>query len=509
MRKGRQTDMGSVYIAIDLKSFFASVECIERGLDPLTTHLVVADAERTEKTICLAVSPALRSYGIPGRARLFEVIQQTEQINRQRKAAAPGHKLIGASCQANELRKQPQLALDYLIAKPQMAHYMACSKRVYQIYLRYIAPEDIHVYSIDEVFMDVTRYLALHQLSPRDLAMRMIQDVLRETGITATAGIGSNLYLCKIAMDIVAKRCPPDKDGVRIAQLDEESYKAQLWSHRPLTDFWRVGPGYAKKLEAHQMFTMGDVALRSVYDEDLLYRLFGVNAELLIDHAWGVEPCTISEIKAYRPSSSSLGSGQVLQSPYSFDKARIVVQEMADALALSLVDKEYVARQLVLTVGYDVESLTDARIRQAYKGPIVQDAYGRMLPKGVHGLENFFFPTSSSRLFTQTALRIFDRITDHRLLIRRLCITANETLIASSPEAHPPEQEQLSLFTDYGVLEAQRNAQRQALLREQRLQRATLEIHSRFGKNALVRGTSFQDGATGIQRNGQIGGHKA
>lgn len=501
--------MLGAYVAIDLKSFFASVECVERGLDPLTTNLVVADAERTEKTICLAVSPALKQYGLPGRARLFEVVQKVKEVNCKRLTAAPGHQFTGASVQDGELRRHPELALDYVVARPQMAHYMACSQKIYQIYLRYIAPEDIHVYSIDEVFMDVSRYLKTYDCSPRELAMRMIREVLRETGITATAGIGTNLYLCKIAMDIVAKRCPPDTDGVRIAELDEQSYREQLWNHRPLTDFWRVGPGYARKLEAHQMYTMGDVALRSTYDEDLLYRLFGVNAELLIDHAWGVESCTLAEIKAYAPCSSSMSTGQVLQEPYPFDKARIVIREMADALALTLVEKGLTADQMDVTIGYDVDSLKQPGVRQQYHGPVERDHYGRLVPKGVHGSEHLPCPTASSRLFVQATLHIFDRILNPRLLIRRMYVVANNIRPWSPEQTQPAQTEQLSLFTDYAALEAQRQAERQALARERNLQLAAVEIHQRFGKNALVKGTSFQEGATGIQRNSQIGGHRA
>lgn len=500
--------MPSAYVAIDLKSFFASVECVERGLDPLTTNLVVADAERTEKTICLAVSPALKQYGIPGRARLFEVIQKVRQVNYQRQSAAPGRQLTGTSVQDPELKKHPELALDYVVARPQMAHYMAYSQKIYQIYLRYIAPEDIHVYSIDEVFIDVSRYLKTYRCTPRTLAMRMIREVLRETGITATAGIGSNLYLCKIAMDIVAKHCSPDADGVRIAELDEQRYRALLWNHRPLTDFWRVGPGYARKLEAHQMYTMGDVALRSVYDEELLYRLFGVNAELLIDHAWGVESCTMAEIKAYAPCSS-MSSGQVLQEPYCFEKARIVIREMADALALTLVEKGLAADQIELAVGYDTESLASPSLRKAYKGPVEKDRYGRLVPKGVHSSERLPCPTASSRLFVDATLRIFDRILNPRLLIRRMYVTANNVRPWQGEHMQPAQAEQLSLFVDFAAREAQRQAEQQALEKERSLQLAAVEIHQRFGKNALVKGTSFQDGATGMQRNGQIGGHRA
>ncbi|MEG2769699.1 MAG: DNA methylase, partial [Oscillospiraceae bacterium] len=378
------------YIAIDLKSFYASVECMERGLDPMTTNLVVADASRTEKTICLAVSPSLKAYGVSGRARLFEVVQKVKQANAQRLLNAPNHTFVGSSANDNELKASPELALDYITAPPQMALYMEYSTKIYNTYLKYIAPEDIHVYSIDEVFIDVTDYLNTYHFSPRELAMKMILEVLSATGITATAGIGTNLYLCKIAMDIEAKHIHPDENGVRIAELDEMSYRQKLWTHRPLTDFWRVGKGYANKLEAEDIFTMGDIAKCSVgkpneyYNEDLLYKLFGINAELLIDHAWGWEPCTIADVKAYKPSSSSLGSGQVLQCPYTFDKAKLIVREMTELLVLDLVDKELVTDQIVLTIGYDIENLTNPHTAQLYNGEITTDHYGRAVPKHAH-----------------------------------------------------------------------------------------------------------------------------
>ena len=361
------------YVSIDLKSFFASVECVERGLNPLTTNLVVADSSRTEKTICLAVTPSLKSYGISGRARLFEVVQRVGEINAARRRRAPGGTFTGKSYSDPELKKNSALELDYIVAKPQMSHYIEMSTKIYDIYMKYVAPEDVHVYSIDEVFIDLTAYLKTYGLTARELTQRIILDVLRSTGITATAGIGTNLYLSKIAMDIVAKHIEPDADGVRIAELTEQSYREQLWEHRPLTDFWRVGRGYAKKLEAHGMYTMGDVALRAEYDEDSLYKLFGVNAGLLIDHAWGYEPCTIADIKAYRPGSSSLGSGQVLQCPYTFDKARIIVREMTEQLVLELVEKRLVTDQIILDVGYDIESLSRREGAVQYKGEVVRD----------------------------------------------------------------------------------------------------------------------------------------
>ena len=411
--------MERTYIAIDLKSFYASVECRERGLDPLDTNLVVADESRTDKTICLAVTPSLKSYGIGGRCRLFEVKQRVREANAGRRHDAPGHKLEGKSHFFSELQANPNLAVDFLIAPPRMAYYMEYSTRIYQVYMKYVAPEDIIVYSIDEVFMDVTRYLKTYGLSPHDLAMKIILDVLATTGITATAGIGTNLYLCKVAMDIVAKHIPADENGVRIAELDERSYREKLWSHTPLTDFWRVGRGYAKKLEEHGMFTMGDVARRSLTDEELFFKLFGKNAELLIDHAWGCEPCTIEAVKAYKPSTNSLGSGQVLHEPYTAEKARIVLREMADALSMELFAKKLVTDQLVVTIGYDVENIKDAKRRASYKGEIVRDGYGRLKPKHSHGTINLARYTSSTRLIMDAAAGLYDRVVDRNLLITR------------------------------------------------------------------------------------------
>ncbi len=497
------------YIAIDLKSFYASVECRERGLDPLTTNLVVADPTRTEKTICLAVTPALKAYGIPGRARLFEVVERVDEINRERLKKAPEQRFTGKSSNATELNGSPSLALDYIVAPPRMAFYMAYSTRIYSIYLKYVAPEDIHVYSIDEVFIDATEYLHTTGLSARDFAMRMICDVLDSTGITATAGIGPNLYLCKIAMDIRAKHIPPDKDGVRIAELTEISYREYLWTHRPLTDFWRIGRGIARKLEANGMYTMGDVARCSLgrpderLNEELLYKLFGVNAELLIDHAWGWEPCEIRHIKAYVPESSSLSAGQVLQEPYPFDKARIVIQEMAEGLILELVEKGLVTDQVELAVNYDRESLNTP-----YAGAVETDYYGRKVPKGVHSSENLGRHCSSTRLFLAATLRLFDRIVDEKLLIRRMVVVANHILPASSVKEEQGD-EQISLFTDYEAAEQAKGEEKAALEKEQRLQQAMLAIKKRYGKNAILHGTSYQEGATGRERNRQIGGHKA
>ena len=503
--------MEKSYIAIDLKSFYASVECTERGLDPMTTNLVVADPSRTEKTICLAVSPSLKTYGIPGRPRLFEVVQKVRETNALRQLSAPGGKFTGSSFDFKQLQTSPELAVDYLVAPPQMAHYMEISARIYQIYLKYIAPEDIHVYSIDEVFLDVTAYLKTYGLSSRELAMKMILDVLHTTGITATAGIGPNLYLCKIALDIEAKHIPPDKNGVRIAELDEMSYRRKLWGHRPLTDFWRVGAGIAKKLESYGMHTMGDVARCSLgrqndfLNEDLLYRLFGVNAELLIDHAWGWEPCTMADIKAYKPESSSVGSGQVLQCPYPFEKARLAAHEMADLLSLDLVDKGLVADQIVLTVGYDMENLKNGN--RSYSGETTTDRYGRKIPKHAHGTANLDRYTSSSRLIIQAALELFDRIVNPDLLVRRLYLTANHVLAEKDVPENSSGQ-QLSLFS-YAENQAQQEAREAELLREKKMQEAVLEIKRKFGKNAILKGMNLVEGATAKDRNGRIGGHKA
>ena len=503
-------DESRTYIAIDLKSFYASVECVERGLDPLTTNLVVADASRTEKTICLAVSPSLKAYGIPGRARLFEVVQTVNQVNAARRRYAPGRKLTGASSSAAELAAHPELAVAYEVAAPRMARYIEYSTRIYKVYLKYIAPEDIHVYSIDEVMMDVTSYLGTYKMTARELAVTMIRDVLHETGITATAGIGSNLYLCKIAMDIVAKHIAPDRDGVRIAELDEMSYRRELWDHRPLTDFWRVGKGYAKKLEQRGMYTMGDVARCSVQNEELLYRMFGVNAELLIDHAWGWEPCTMDLVKAYKPETNSFSSGQVLLSPYSFTKARLVAHEMAEAVALNLVDKRMVTDQMVLTVGYDIECLTDPKISRKYKGEVTTDSYGRRIPKHAHGTANLGRQTSSARLISEAVLDLFDKIVNRDLLVRRLTITTNHVVPEESAAMRQAETcEQLDLFTDYASLEKKRKAEEEELARERRMQEAMLTIKKKFGKNAVLKGMNLQEGATARDRNDRIGGHKA
>lgn len=496
------------YIAFDLKSFYASVECRERGLDPMDTNLVVADESRTDKTICLAVTPPLKSCGISGRGRLFEVKQRVIEVNSERRYRAPQHKLSGSSYLFSELQANPSLAIDFIIAPPRMACYMEYSTRIYTIYMKYAAPEDIVVYSIDEVFIDVTDYLDAFQLSPHMLAMKIIQDILSETGITATAGIGTNLFLCKVAMDIVAKHIPPDKNGVRIAELNEMSYRQMLWSHQPLTDFWRVGHGYARKLKEHGMFTMGDVALCSVTHEELLYTLFGKNAELLIDHAWGWEPCTIKDIKTYRPASQSLGSSQVLPCPYSAEKARLVLREMADQLVLDLADKKLVTDQLVLTVGYDIENLTVPQRCSNYQGPVVLDSYGRQIPRHAHGTASLSRHTASSKELIRTASDLFDRIVNPILLIRRLSITANHTVPERSVST-PILYEQMNLFTDYAALEKKHKKEQAELERDKKLQQAILTIKKKYGRNAILRGMSLEEGATARERNKQIGGHKA
>ena len=500
--------MEKTYVAIDLKSFYASVECVERGLDPLKTNLVVADESRTEKTICLAVSPSLKAYGIPGRARLFEVVQKVAEVNAYRRVKAPGRTFTSKSTDARELEAHRDWEVDYIVAPPQMARYMAVSAKIYEQYLKYVAPEDIHVYSIDEVFIDATPYLKTYRLDGRGFATMLIRQVLNATGITATAGIGTNLYLCKIAMDIVAKHAEPDVRGVRIGELNEQSYRELLWDHRPLTDFWRVGRGYSRKLEKYGLYTMGDIARCSLggpgdfYNEELLYSLFGVNAELLIDHAWGYEPCTIAQIKAYKPATNSVSSGQVLTEPYSFEKARLVVREMAEQLTLDLVDKELVTRQLTLTIGYDIENLTRPGIH--YTGPVVTDHYGRQIPKHDHGTVNLDHPMSSARRIMEAVTALFDRIANPALLVRRLTLCANflEREDAADPGA---EYQQMNLFAD---VQAQLREDA-ALEREKRRQRAVLGIKKKYGKNAIFRGMNLEERATAIARNGQIGGHRA
>lgn len=497
------------YFAIDLKSFYASVECRERGLDPMNTNLVVADESRTDKTICLAVTPSLKSHGISGRGRLFEVKQRVKEVNASRQRKAPNRQLEGTSYLHNELMTDPKLAIDFLIAPPRMALYMDYSTRIYQVYMKYVAPEDIIVYSIDEVFMDVTNYLNIYGLSPRDLAMKIILDVLETTGITATAGIGTNLYLAKVAMDIMAKHIPADKNGVRIAELDEMSYRRNLWDHRPLTDFWRVGRGYAKKLEQYGFHTMGDIARCSHENEDFLYKLFGKNAELLIDHAWGWEPCTVEDIKAYKPSTNSVGAGQVLHCPYETDKAKLVLQEMADALVLDLVDKGLVTDQIVITIGYDIENLTDPTRRQKYRGEVVTDRYGRKIPKHAHGTINLGGYTSSTKKILQAVEELYNRIIDGNLLVRRMNIVANHVIPEESATNAEENFEQLDLFTDYAAKKIQDEQERVGLEREKKMQQAMIEIKKKFGKNAILKGMNLEEGATAKDRNAQIGGHKA
>lgn len=495
--------MDKKYLCIDLKSFYASVECVERHLDPLTTNLVVADMSRTEKTICLAVTPSLKSFGISGRARLFEVLEQVGRINADRQRKAGKTKLLKGVYDIREIQNNPYVALDFVVAPPQMAHYMKWSTYIYQIYLKYVSPEDIHVYSIDEVFMDITGYLENAGMTAYEFAQTIIQDVLKSTGITATAGIGTNMYLAKIAMDISAKKMPADEYGVRIAELDEHSYREKLWSHTPLTDFWRVGRGIAKKLENYGMHTMGDVARCSVECEDWLYEMFGVNAELLIDHAWGWEPCTIADVKAYKPSSTSLSTGQVLQNPYPFDKARLIAEEMIDQLVFDLVDKKLATDQLVLTVGYDVLNLRNKDIMSTYKGEICTDHYGRKIPKHAHGTVNLSGKTLSSSALINALLELFDRIVDKTLLVRRLTIAACKLVNESEIEKGFVAQ-QLDLFTDY-----EKESSSQSLSRERKMQDAVVTIKHRFGKNAIFKGMNLKEGATARERNGQIGGHKA
>ena len=494
------TGKNRTYIAIDLKSFYSSVECVARGLDPLTTNLVVADVSRTEKTICLAVSPSMKAYGLGGRARLFEVVQKMREVNYERRKAIGFKPFTGKSYLAKELAAHPDWEADYIAATPRMAEYIRVSSEIYGIYLQYIAPEDIHVYSIDEIFADVTDYLHTYKMTAHELAMTMIRQVLKATGITATAGIGTNLYLCKVAMDVVAKHIPADKDGVRIAELDEMSYRRKLWDHQPMTDFWRFGRGIVARLNSIGVDTMGQLARLSVNNEELLYQMFGVNAELIIDHAWGWEPVTMD----------SLGSGQVLQSPYSADKGRVVAREMADALSLDLVDKHLVGDQIVLTVGYDRESLTNPAIRAQYHGEVTTDWYGRSVPKHAHGTLSLEHSTSSSKQIMEAVTELYDRIVNPILLVRRLNITVNHVI--SEEQARRQQQNtpvQLDLFTDYEAEAEKQKQEKDAAAKERRLQEAALKIKKEFGKNALLRGLNYAEGATQKERNNQIGGHKA
>lgn len=508
------SDRQHTYIAIDLKSFYASVECVERKLNSLTTNLVVADAARTEKTICLAVSPSLKAYGIPGRPRLFEVVQKMREVNAERRNRAPGGQFVGDSCQAPELMTHPELEVSYITAPPRMALYMQYSTTIYNIYLKYIAPEDMHVYSIDEVFMDVTGYLDTYRMTAKELASRIVRDVLNTTGITATAGIGTNLYLCKVAMDIEAKHAIPDEKGVRIAQLDEMGYRKLLWNHRPLTDFWRVGRGYQKKLEAAGLFTMGDIARCSLggdneyYNEELLYQMFGINAELLIDHAWGFEPVTMELIKSYKPENNSISSGQVLQCPYNFDRAKLIVREMTDILVLDLVEKKLTADQIVLTIGYDRESLADPGVRSRYRGEITVDHYGRRVPKHAHGTVNLGWQTSSTQIIMEAMMELYERIVNPELLVRRVTVAVNH-VVDETDVKEEESFEQMDLFTDYEALERERSEREEKLKKERRLQEAMLSVKKKYGKNAMLKGMNLQEGAMTKERNRQIGGHKA
>ena len=501
------------YIAIDLKSFYASVECRERGLDPLDANLVVADPTRTDKTICLAVSPSLKAHGISGRARMFEALERIRQVNAMRRSRAPGGVFSGRSYLDSELRADPSLELDLIVAPPRMSFYIDYSTRIYKIYLKYAAHEDIHVYSIDEVFIDATDYMRTRSVTAREFAMMIVRDILDTTGITATVGIGSNLYLAKIAMDIVAKRMPADRDGVRIAQLDEESYRRELWDHRPLTDFWRVGAGTAAKLEQYGLYTMGDVARCSlgpagdVHSEELLYKLFGVNAELLIDHAWGYESCRISDIKSYSPASHSISSGQVLMTPYDFDKARIIVREMAELISLELVDKALVTDLVGLSIGYDRVNLSDAALAREYGGSVHADRYGRRVPKSAHGTARLARYTSSTRLITEAILGIFDSVCDRALSVRRVnisvCELEDESFTGRRSEA------QMDLFSDFSSENSGEAEDEEALRDEKKRQRVMLDIKKKYGKNAILKGTNLEKGATTMERNRQIGGHKA
>lgn len=498
-------DGNRTYIAIDLKSFYASVECAALGRDPLTTNLVVADESRTEKTICLAVSPSLKSYGIPGRARLFEAIQKVNEVNRQRKYKLRGKPFSGKSDDYNKLQADPTIEVDFIKAPPRMAEYMRVSGQIYSIYLKYVAPEDIFAYSVDEVFIDVTHYLKTYKLTAHDFAMRLIKNVLAETGITATAGIGTNMFLAKVAMDVTAKHMPADKDGVRIAELDVMSFRKQLWDHKPITDIWRIGKGIAKRLENKGLYTLGDVAFCSVHNEEVLYKEFGVNAELLINHAWGWEPTTIADVKAFKPENNSLSSGQVLSQPYSFEKGRLIVQEMTDLLVLDLVDKGLVTDQIVLTVGYDIENLSNGK---AYQGQIETDRYGRKAPKMAHGSINLGKFTSSTKLIMKKVTELYNRIVDENLTVRRMYVVANHVK-QESEISDKPEHFQLSIFDDPAEIERKKLAEKAAREKERRIQKASIEIKKKFGKNAILKGMNLQEGATTIERNKQVGGHKA
>lgn len=497
----------SIYCCIDLKSFYASVECKERGLDPLKTNLVVADKSRTEKTICLAVSPSLKSYGISGRARLFEVIQAVEQINIKRKLKSKKKQFVGSSYNDTELKNNINLKLDYIIAPPRMSKYVEYSTLIYNIYLKHVSPDDIYSYSIDEVFIDITHYLKTANLTPRALVTNIINDVYYTTGITATSGIGTNMYLAKIAMDIVAKHVNADKNGVRIAELNEMAYRKLLWNHRPLTDFWRVGKGYTKKLETNNIFTMGDIARCSIENEDLLYDLFGINAELLIDHSWGYEPCTMEDVKKFKPSTNSLSSGQVLHCPYNYEQTKLIVKEMTDLLVLELVDKQLVTNQIVLTIGYDIENITNLSIKNAYNGEITTDRYGRKIPKHAHGTINLENWTSSTKTIMEATIELYNKIINKNLLIRRINVVANN-LINESEINEEKQNEQISLFVDYNQQKIKKTKEKINRKKENNLQHAILDIKKKYGKNAILKGMNLEKDGTTIERNSQIGGHK-
>ena len=499
-----QEDEQHIYIAIDLKSFYASVECRERELNPLTTNLVVADSSRTEKTICLAVSPSLKSYGIPGRARLFEVVQKVKEINIERRRWAPNNVFTGSSYDDIALKKNKDLELTYIVAPPRMAYYMKYSTNIYNIYLKWFSHEDIYVYSIDEVFIDVTHYLKTYKMKARELATKVVQDVYNETGITATAGIGTNLYLCKIAMDIVAKHTQPNENGVRIAGLDELTYRKLLWSHRPLTDFWRVGKGYTARLEKNGIYTMGDIARTSIKNEELLYKLFGVNAELLIEHAWGYEPVTIEQIKSYKPKTNSISSGQVLHCPYNYEDTKLIVKEMTELLTLDLVSKRLVTNQIVLTIGYDIENLKDFNLKNLYKGEVTTDRYGRKVPKHAHGTINLDHKTSSTKTITKAVMELYERIMDKRLLARRIYVVANNVIDEETVEKEKL-YEQIDFFSDYKKKEEEVKSEKE----EKNLQRAMINIKNKYGKNAILKGMNLQEAGTTIDRNSQIGGHRS
>lgn len=499
--------MDRVYAAIDLKSFFASVECRKRNLNPLTTNLVVADNTRTEKTICLAISPSMKAYGLPGRARLFEVMQKVKNVNNGRRMLAHNKTFSGKSYNDIELKKDKNLELDYIIAPPHMALYMEYSTKIYNIYLKYISSEDIFPYSIDEVFCDLTSYINTYKLSPRELVTKIIKDIYDTTGITATAGIGTNLFLCKVAMDIVAKHVEPNSYGVRIAELDERSFREKLWNHKPITDFWRVGKGYAKRLEKYRMFTMGDVARCSVENEDLLYKIFGVNAELLIDHSWGWECATIKSVKECKPENRSLCSGQVLHCPYDYDQTKLIIKEMADEITLDMVEKHFVTDMLVLTIEYDIENLKNAKYSKFYNGEIKEDRYGRRVPKPAHGTFRLENKTFSTRIISNGFVQLFDRIINKNLLVRKIYLTVGN--LTDENELKKVEKyEQVNLFTNYGELAKKEEKEKIKLEKEHKIQSAIIGIKNKYGKNAIIKGMDLEESATTIQRNGQIGGHQ-